>query len=152
MLPPHTRFFNLRYLFIDFSVPNFTWLFEFVLRNLKSQNSFFVQNNYLNLCVCFEFTMIIIHYKFYQSLKEALLWFKFLSFIWYFFIILDQKYCLYIKNLKYCSFKTIFRQHNIHLVFSTCQNKYKLILCTEKPVLNASFHDFWCTNIDNHLI
>ena len=29
-----------------------------------------------------------------------------------------------------------FRRHNIHLVFSTCQHKYKWILCTEKPVLN----------------
>ena len=54
---------------------------------------------------------------------------------------------LYIKNLKYTHLTPIFRQHNIHLVSSTCQHKYKWIVCTEKPVLNASFQDFWCTNI-----
>jgi hypothetical protein len=59
---------------------------------------------------------------------------------------------LYIRNLKYCAFNTIFRQHNIHLVFSTCQHKNKWILCSEKPVLNVSFQDFWCKNINNHLI
>ena len=51
----------------------------------------------------------------------------------------DEKFFLYIRNLKYCTVNTIFRQHNIHLVFSTCQHKYKWILCTENPVLNTSF-------------
>ena len=32
-----------------------------------------------------------------------------------------------------------------------CQHKYKWILCTEKPVLNASFQYFLCKNITNHL-
>ena len=59
---------------------------------------------------------------------------------------------LYIRNIKYCTFNTIFRQHNIHLVFYTCQHKYKRILCTINQVLNASFQDFWCSNINNHLI
>ena len=53
-----------------------------------------------------------------------------------------NKKSLYIRNLKYCTFNTIFRQHNIHLVFSTYQHKYKWILCTEKLVLKASFQDF----------
>ena len=57
----------------------------------------------------------------------------------------------YIRNLKYAHLTPIFRQHNIHFVSSTCQHKYKWILCTEKPVLNASSQDFWCTNINNHL-
>ena len=43
---------------------------------------------------------------------------------------------------KYRTFNTIFRQHNIHLVFSTWQHKYKWILCTEIPVKNNSFQDF----------
>ena len=30
--------------------------------------------------------------------------------------------------------------------------KNKWILCTEKPVSKASFQDFWCPNINNHLI
>ena len=60
-----------------------------------------------------------------------------------------EKLVLYIRNLKYSHLTTIFRQHNIHLVSSTY--KYKWILCTEKPVLNASFQDFLCTNINNHL-
>ena len=54
---------------------------------------------------------------------------------------------MYIRNLKNGHLTPIFLQHNIHLVSSTCQHKYKWILCTEKPVLNASFQDFWCTNI-----
>ena len=49
----------------------------------------------------------------------------------------NVQYLVYIRNLKYCTLNTIFRQHNIHLVFSTCQHKYKWILCIEKPVLNA---------------
>ena len=32
----------------------------------------------------------------------------------------------------------IFRLHNIHLVFSICQHKYKWILCTENPVFKIS--------------
>ena len=63
-----------------------------------------------------------------------------------------HKYTLYIRNLIYCTFNTIFRQHNIHLVFSTCQHKYKWTLCTEKQVLTPIFKDFWCTNINIHLI
>ena len=59
---------------------------------------------------------------------------------------------LYIRNLKYAHLTPIFRRHNIHLVSSTCQHKYRWILCTEKPVLNATFQDFWFTNIKNHLI
>ena len=55
------------------------------------------------------------------------------------------------KHLKCCTFNTIFRQYNIYLEFSACQHKYKWILCTVKLVLNASFQDFWCTNINNHL-
>ena len=38
---------------------------------------------------------------------------------------------LYIRNLTYALFNTICRQHFIYLVFSTCQHKYKWILCTE---------------------
>ena len=49
---------------------------------------------------------------------------------------------MYIRNLKHAHLTSVFRQHNIHLVSSTCQHKYKWILCTEKPVLNASFQDF----------
>ena len=63
-----------------------------------------------------------------------------------------ENYSLYILNLKCAPFNTIFRLHNIPLVFSTCQHKFKWILCTEKRVLNASFQDFCCTNINNHLI
>ena len=59
------------------------------------------------------------------------------------------KMLLYIRKLR---LTPVFRQHNIHLVFSTCQHKYKWILCTEKPVSNASFQDFWSANINNHLI
>ena len=58
---------------------------------------------------------------------------------------------MYIINLKYAHLTSVFRQHDIHLVSSTCQHKYKWILCTEKLVLNASFQDFWCTKINNHL-
>ena len=58
---------------------------------------------------------------------------------------------LYIRNLKYAHLTPIFRQHNIHYLSFTCQHKYKLILCTEKPVLNASFKDLWWSNINNHL-
>ena len=61
------------------------------------------------------------------------------------------KYFLYIRNLKYAHLTSVFRQHNIHLVSSTSQHKYKWILCTEKPVLNESFQDIWCSNINNHL-
>ena len=57
---------------------------------------------------------------------------------------------LYNRNLKYAHLTPIFWQHNIHLVTSTCQHKYKWILCTEKPVFIASFQDFWFTNINNH--
>ena len=57
-------------------------------------------------------------------------------------LVLSRKLYLYIRNLKYCTFNTIFQQHNIYLVFSTYQQKYKWILCTEKPVLNVSFQDF----------
>ena len=49
----------------------------------------------------------------------------------------------------YCTFNSMFQQHNIHLVLSTYQHKYKWILCTEKPILNTSVQDFWCTNINN---
>ena len=66
-------------------------------------------------------------------------------------VVLCENY-LYIRNLKYCTFNTIFRQHYIHLEFFTCQHKYKWILSTEKLGLNASFQDFWCTNTNNHLI
>ena len=41
---------------------------------------------------------------------------------------------------------------SINLVFSTCQHKYKWILCTEDPVLSTSIQYFWCTTINNHLI
>ena len=41
------------------------------------------------------------------------------------------KLTLYIRNLKNAHLKSIFRQNNIHLVSSTCQHKYKLILCTK---------------------
>ena len=34
---------------------------------------------------------------------------------------------LYIRNLKYSHLTPVFRQHNIHLVFSTYQHKYKWI-------------------------
>ena len=61
------------------------------------------------------------------------------------------KSLFYIRNLKYCTFNTIFRQHNIYFVLSTCQHKYKWILCTEKLVLNANFQDFWCANLNIHL-
>ena len=64
-------------------------------------------------------------------------------------LFLSTKLSLYIRNLKYAHLTPIFRQHNIHLVSYTCQHKW--ILCTEKPVLNASFQDFWFTNINNHL-
>ena len=57
---------------------------------------------------------------------------------------------MYIKNLKHAHLTPVFRLHNIHLVFSNCTHKYKKILCTEKPVLNASFKDFLCTKINNH--
>ena len=63
-----------------------------------------------------------------------------------------MKNSLYIRNLKYAHLTHIFQLHNIHLVFFTCPHKYKWILCTEKPVLNASFQVFWCTNINSHLI
>ena len=56
------------------------------------------------------------------------------------YIILKKS--LYIVNLKYVHFTPIFRLHNIHLVFSTCPDKYKRILCSEKSVLNACLHDF----------
>ena len=52
-----------------------------------------------------------------------------------------------IRNLNYAHLTPIFTLHNSHLVFSACSNKYKRILCTEKPVLNSSFQDFWCANI-----
>ena len=45
---------------------------------------------------------------------------------------------MYISNLKYAHLTSVFRLHNIHLVFSTCPHKYKWLLCTEKPVFNAS--------------
>ena len=64
---------------------------------------------------------------------------------WYFWYFL--KFHLYTRNLKYWTLNTIFRQHNIRLVFCTCQHNYKGMLCTEKLVLNLSFQDFWCTNI-----
>ena len=59
---------------------------------------------------------------------------------------------MYIINLRYAHLNPIFRLHNIHLVFSTCPHKYKLMLCTEKPVLKNRFQDFWYTNFNNHLI
>ena len=63
-----------------------------------------------------------------------------------------QKLTQNTRNLKYAHLTSVFRQHNIHLVLSTCQHKFKHILCTEKPVLKASFQDvFWCTNINNYL-
>ena len=62
------------------------------------------------------------------------------------------KLYLYIRNLKYAHLTPVFRQDNIHLVLSTFCHKYKWILCTEKPVSNASFQDFWCTNMNIHLI
>ena len=46
---------------------------------------------------------------------------------------------LNLRNLKNTHLTPIFRLHNIHLVFSTCPHKYKWILCTENPVLKASF-------------
>ena len=58
---------------------------------------------------------------------------------------------MYTRSLKYSHLKPIFRQNNEYLVSSTYQHKYKWILCTEKTVLNASFQDFWCTSINNHL-
>ena len=52
-----------------------------------------------------------------------------------------------------CTSEILNTHKSIHLVFSTCcQHKYNWILCTKKPVSNASFQDFWCTNINNHLI
>jgi hypothetical protein len=68
-----------------------------------------------------------------------------------FYLFILMKCYLYIRNLKYAHLTSVFWQHNIHLVSSTCQHKYKWILCTEKPVLNVSFQDFWYTNINNHL-
>ena len=56
--------------------------------------------------------------------------------------LIKHTYNLYIRNLKYAYLTPIFRLQNIHLMFSTCPHKYKWILCTEKPVLNASFQDF----------
>ena len=64
---------------------------------------------------------------------------------------MSTKLPLYIRNLKYTHLTSVFRQHNIHLVSTTCQHKYKWILCIEKPVLNASFQDFRCPNINIHL-
>jgi hypothetical protein len=60
----------------------------------------------------------------------------------------DFKNNLYEILNTYALLTPIFRQHNIHLVSSACQHKYKWILYTEKPVLNASFQDFY---INNHL-
>ena len=62
------------------------------------------------------------------------------------------KNILYIRNFKYAHLTPIFQIHKINLVFSTCPHKYKWILSTDKPVLNESFQDFWCTKINNHLI
>ena len=59
---------------------------------------------------------------------------------------------LSIKNPKYPQLTPVFRLHNIHLKFFTYQNKYKWILCTKNPVLNTRFQDFWCMNINKHLI
>ena len=56
---------------------------------------------------------------------------------------------LFIKNI-HAHLTSILRLHTIHLVFSTCPLKYKCILCTEKPVFDVSFQDFWWTN--KHLI
>ena len=56
------------------------------------------------------------------------------------------------SNIKYAHLTPSFWLHNINLVFSTCPHIYKWILCTENPVLNTIFQDFWCTNINNHLI
>ena len=57
----------------------------------------------------------------------------------------DVKDTLYIRNLKCFTFNTIFRQHNIHLVFTTCQHKYKWILCAKNQVLDMNFQDFLCS-------
>ena len=65
-------------------------------------------------------------------------------------VFLPLKFLIYIRN--YAHSTPIFRLRNIHLVFSTCPHKYKWILCTENPVLNASFQNFLCTNINNHPI
>ena len=56
--------------------------------------------------------------------------------------IYDLKCTLYIRNLKYAHLTLVFRQQYVHLVFTTCQHKYKWILCTKKTVSNASFQDF----------
>ena len=68
------------------------------------------------------------------------------------FIKTTFKVILYIRNLKCALLTHDFRLHYIHLVFSLCQLKYKWILSKKKTVLIASFQDFWCTKIDNHLI
>ena len=56
---------------------------------------------------------------------------------------------MYIKNHKV---PTIFRLHNIQLKLSTCPIKFKWLVYTEKPLSNADFQNFWCTNIDNRQI
>ena len=52
---------------------------------------------------------------------------------------------LYIRNLKYCTFNTIFTQYPAN----TNTNGYWV---SKKTVLNVSWKDFWCANINNHLI
>ena len=60
---------------------------------------------------------------------------------------------LYIRNLKYCTFNTIFPQHNIHLVFSTYQHKYKWILFYRKTGFKRQFSRFLMYKYKNtHLI
>ena len=84
-----------------------------------------------------------VSYDYNPFLKEIVLKFFLTSFI---------LLCMYIKNHRYTNLTPVFRLYNIHLEFSTYPHKFKRILYTEKKVLNASFQDFWYTNINNHMI
>ena len=60
---------------------------------------------------------------------------------------------MHIRNVECVLLTPVFWLHNIHLEFSiSCPHKFKWILCTNRPVLNTSFQDLWCTNISNQLI
>ena len=98
---------------------------------------FWVQNHLLNLC------SNALNSKGYCLIKK-LVWKVCinLSVIWIYVNYQNQinsKEGLYIRNLKYAHLTSVFWQNNIHLISYTCQHKYTWVLCTGKPVLNASF-------------
>ena len=113
---------------------------------------FWLHNNHLDFCACphnFELLLCtkkglnILLYKYKSPLITQFFFFQHKADV-------NIYYTSEILNAAHLTH--IFRQHNIHFIFSTYQHRYKLILCTGKLVLNASFQDFWCRNIHNHLI